>query len=525
MKKLVLLLVLLIPFAYGLCSESDGGNVPGTFGYTLVDGVKYADVCLSSTSLKEYYCSGQSYSSATSSCQYCLDGTCYSSSCSAVKECNPVLKKWCDGSSWLDTGYCSDSNLKCYLIDSSCGASVCTEGACDYANHKYCSANKWLSDDYCDFTLCGNDAKSLGYCFCTLSETTETTCNDDKDNDCDGSVDCHDSDCDGKPGCECSGSETRSCSTDIGECVIGTQACVAGIWGECSGVEASSEKCDYLDNDCDGLVDEECTCVEGDTRDCGVSVGVCKAGIQVCNANNVWSVCYGASYAASEIESCDGLDNDCDEVVDEGCECVGGTNQTCGSEIGACKLGLQNCVNGSWSDCNGGIEPFPEVCGDFIDNDCDGLIDGDDDVCRGMNLTTISNTPEVECVFDYDCEARFECVNNECVAVEEEVIEEEVEEKEIDTGRLSSKDFGTNEKESFDFSSLIIPLVILLLIIGGIVLFFMQKKNKTVVKSEIKKESSKMNFVLKPITGKSLKSEAEKELEKSFEESKDVFRK
>jgi hypothetical protein len=31
--------------------------------------------------------------------------------------------------------------------------------------------------------------------------------------------------------------------------------------------------------------------------------------------------------------------------------------------------------------------------------------------------------------------------------------------------------------------------------------------------------------VLKPITGKSLKSEAEKELEKSFEESKDVFRK
>ncbi len=522
MKRLVILFILLMPFAYGLCSESDGGNVVGTFGYTEVDGVKYADACISAKNLKEYYCSGASYSSATSSCLSCKDGMCYQSACAVANECNPILKKWCDGSGWLDSGYCSDSNLGCYLEDSSCGASVCNSGACDYANYKYCSGNEWLSDDYCDFTICGNDEKSLGYCFCVESEDVEGTCNDDKDNDCDGSVDCHDDDCDGLSGCECSESETRSCSSDVGECVIGMQACVAGSWGECSGVEVSSEKCDYLDNDCDGIVDEECTCVAGDTRDCGVSVGVCKAGVQVCSENNVWSVCYGASYAASKIESCDGLDNDCDGIVDEGCGCVAESNQSCGSEIGACKLGLQLCVNGSWSDCDGGIEVFPEICGDYIDNDCDGLVDSEDDVCSATNITIVSNIPEVECVFDYDCEARFVCESNECV---EEVIEEEIVEE--NTGGLSSglasNDFV--EEESFDYGSLIIPVVVVLLIVAGVGIYLLQKRKKSSTKVEVKKESPKINLVTKPLMGKFLKSAAERDLEKSINESKNIFKK
>src|SRR3989344_5961331 len=150
------------------------------------------------------YLDGNSLKSASYSCASCNDGICYGDTCTSINECNPVLRKWCDGSSWLDSGYCTDSNLDCYLVDSTCGISSCTEGACDYKNHKYCSSNTWVDDDYCDLSRCGDDIHSFGYCFCEDSDAlSETDCSDDVDDDCDGNVDCSDSDCSGKEGCLC----------------------------------------------------------------------------------------------------------------------------------------------------------------------------------------------------------------------------------------------------------------------------------------------------------------------------------
>jgi MYXO-CTERM domain-containing protein len=70
----------------------------------------------------------------------------------------------------------------------------------------------------------------------------------------------------------------------------------------------AAEVCDGLDNDCDAQRDED---AEGDTlgRRCDVS---CGAGTQVC-VGGAWSVCSDAVVA----ESCDGVDNDCDDRVDE----------------------------------------------------------------------------------------------------------------------------------------------------------------------------------------------------------------
>ncbi len=76
------------------------------------------------------------------------------------------------------------------------------------------------------------------------------------------------------------------------------------------------------------------------------------------------------------VELCDGVDSNCDGAVDEGCYCITGESQVCGStDVGQCTYGSQTCdVYGRWSECEGNVEPSEEVC-DIRDNDCDGGID------------------------------------------------------------------------------------------------------------------------------------------------------
>jgi hypothetical protein len=68
---------------------------------------------------------------------------------------------------------------------------------------------------------------------------------------------------------------------------------------------------------------------------------------------------------------CDGLDNDCDDVVDNGNP---GGGATCGAtDVGECSFGTTACQDGGIV-CVGDVGPAAEVC-DGLDNNCDGAVD------------------------------------------------------------------------------------------------------------------------------------------------------
>ncbi|MBX3274118.1 MAG: hypothetical protein KF729_27880 [Sandaracinaceae bacterium] len=81
-----------------------------------------------------------------------------------------------------------------------------------------------------------------------------------------------------------------------------------------------------------------------------------------------------------------GLDDDCDGSVDEGCGCEIGATQRCydgppaRAGVGACRRGEQACVSGggefgAWGACEGSTPPGEELCEGTADEDCDGVID------------------------------------------------------------------------------------------------------------------------------------------------------
>jgi len=198
---------------------------------------------------------------------------------------------------------------------------------------------------------------SWGQQQCVPNETPELTCNDGKDNDCDGLTDCDDTDdCGTNPSC--------------GDCtLIEFPLCFDGADNDCDGLTDCADR-----TDCDDITE---------TTICGL--GVCKAAGSLTCRNGALEeiICTPGDPTEPDLElTCnDGLDNDCDGLTDAADpDCMACSDY---SDKGSCNNDPAcewsgNPKNGSCRDaqvCTPTSADEIGLCGDGVDNDCDGQTD------------------------------------------------------------------------------------------------------------------------------------------------------
>ncbi len=132
----------------------------------------------------------------------------------------------------------------------------------------------------------------------------------------------------------------------------------------------AAERCNAIDDDCDTSTDETFACIRGSTGAC--TVGTCS-GSRICSSSCVWGTCVVAA-----TETCNGVDDNCNGVADEGFTCVGGTTRSCTVYVPSKTCtGTQTCSTPActWGTC---VVPqtgsYAETC-NGIDDDCDGTVD------------------------------------------------------------------------------------------------------------------------------------------------------
>ncbi|MCC6214370.1 MAG: hypothetical protein IT376_05845 [Polyangiaceae bacterium] len=228
------------------------------------------------------------------------------------------------------------------------------------------------------------------------------------------------------------------------------------------GTQPTSEQCNQLDDDGNGLVDEGCTCQDSTTQPCWLgaperrSQGACRDGVQACTLVgefSTWGPCVGAVLPSGEVPG-NAIDEDCDGEDPQPCVpshtyevCASGADEDCNGLqdcqdpacAAGCGCGAEQCGNGLDDDCDddvdcadpdcvsateckpvsGCVAVFPffvEVfCQNGADDDCDGKVDCDDRDCRRPGSCGCGQT-EASCAdgADDDCDGETDCGDLDC---------------------------------------------------------------------------------------------------------------
>ncbi len=340
----------------------------------------------------------------------CVAGTCQLGSCqpgwtdanhAAADGCEVACTKTAPTTEVCD-GLDNDCNGKVDDVDTcsdaSCGACGVACGAVAHGNttckHTGTAAACDRTDTACAIAAC--DCTGPGSCWWDVDGSSSNGCEyacsktnggveicDGLDNDCNGTVD--DGLVDPKVGVGCQGGAKGECAAPAH---AGTSVCVAGRV-ECRGSAVltpgkSTETCNGLDDDCDGVVDDDLVdvgkpCGASATLPCRKGVTVCVAGAPVCKGN-----------VDPVAETCNGLDDDCDGTVDDnlpaaqsGAPCGVPTPPPAGA-TSACKAGSTSCVSGAVT-CVGsvGASGASDTCG--VDANCDGALTSQPDLTTDVH--------------------------------------------------------------------------------------------------------------------------------------------